>query len=252
MAVEKVFELATEEPPDLIVLDTPPTQHALDFLEAPQRILDVLNSRVLTILQNPTSILTNAGSRLSQVVLGAILRAIEQFTGLTLIREVADLVRAFDGMIDGLRARAHEVEQLLRAPDTAFLLVTVASTVAVRQTEAFYRTLEKAGIPCAGVIVNRVLPRDVFDREPPPADDVNLPGLSPVLTRKLVQTFGDLHTLAADEYAAIERLRQRDDLGGRVAEVPAFPNNLASLADVARFARVLFLDGAPTGECAPC
>ena len=144
MAVEKLFELATEDPPDLIVLDTPPTEHALDFLEAPKRILDVLNARVLGILQNPVSIIGSAGSRVSQLVLGTILRVLEQFTGLTLVRDIADFVGAFDGMIDGLRDRAQQVERLLRAPTTAFVLVAVPNMGAVGRTEAAIATLECA------------------------------------------------------------------------------------------------------------
>ena len=242
MAVEKLYELATEDPPDLIVLDTPPTKHALDFLDAPQRILDVLNSRVLAILQNPVSALTRRGSRLPQFVLGTILRALEQFTGLTLMRDIADFVRAFDGMIDSLRARAESVERLLRAPTTAFVLVTVPNTVGVGRTEAFYRTLEEAAVPCAGLIVNRVLPRSLFDRGLLPPEPATMPQLPAGLADKLVRTFNDFQSAAADEYAAIEQLRERLALGERLAEVPAFPGDLASLDDVARFARIL-MDG---------
>ena len=239
MAVEKLYELATEDPPDLIVLDTPPTKHALDFLDAPQRILDVLNSRVLAILQNPVTALTRGGSRLPQFVLGTILRALEQFTGLTLVRDIGDFVRAFEGMIDSLRERAESVERLLRSPQTAFLLVAAANAAALGQTESFYRTLEKAEVPCAGVIVNRVLPRSLFDRHFLPAEPATMPQLPAGLAEKLIRSFKDFHSLAADEYATIDQLRERLALGDRLAEVPAFPGDLASLGDVARFARIL-------------
>lgn len=245
MAVEKLYELASENAADLIILDTPPTQHALDFLDAPQRILDVLNSRVLVILQNPSTLLTSAGSRLSQFVLGTILRVLEQFTGLTLVRDVAEFVRSFEGMVDGLRHRAENVQQLLRAPTSAFVLVTVPNALAAQRTEAFYRTLEAAGAPCAGLIVNRVLPRKLFERNPPvPGSGAGDPTLPPVLAGKLARAFQDLHALATGEYQMIERLRTRLALGDRLAEVPAFPGDLASLPDVVRFADLL-LDGTP-------
>jgi len=242
MAVEKLYELATENPPDLIVLDTPPTKHALDFLEAPQRILDVLNSRVLAILQNPMTALTRGGSGLPQFVLGTILQALERFTGLTLMRDIADFVRAFDGMIEALRDRAQSVDRLLRSESTAFLLVTAPNTVSVGQTEAFYRTLEKTGVPCAGLIVNRVLPRGLFGRGLPAPGVVEMPGLPASLSAKLIRAFEDFHSRAVDEYAAIDELRTRLSLGDRLTEVPAFPGDLASLADVARVAGIL-VDG---------
>jgi anion-transporting ArsA/GET3 family ATPase len=242
MAVEKLYELVHEQQSDLIILDTPPTEHALDFLEAPTRILDVLNSRVLGILQNPATILTSTGSRLSQLVLGTILRALEEFTGLTLLRDVAEFVRAFDGMVDGLRTRTMGVERLLRLPTTAFVLVTAPNTLALGRTEAFYRTLARTGVPCAGLIVNRILPRALFDRTPPRPHPVGSPGLSPLLADKLARTFEDLQALAAAEYQVVERLRARLDLGDRLTEVPAFPRDLASLGDVALFADAL-LDG---------
>jgi anion-transporting ArsA/GET3 family ATPase len=243
MAVEKLHELVTEEESDLVILDTPPTEHALDFLDAPNRILDVLNSRILGILQNPGTILTATGSRLSQMVLGTILRVLEQFTGLTLIRDVAEFVQAFDGMIDGLRSRAESVARILRAPSTAFVLVTAPNTLALRRTQTFYRTLEDAGVPCDGVIVNRVLPRTLFDRDPPPPLAGTGKGdLPPVLAGKLTRSFEDLHALANAEYDVIEQLRTGLGLADRLREVPAFAGDLASLADVARFAD-LIVDG---------
>jgi anion-transporting ArsA/GET3 family ATPase len=241
MAVEKLYELATAEGADLIILDTPPTEHALDFLDAPQRILDVLNSRVLGILQNPSMILTGAGSRLSQMLLGTILRTLEQFTGLTLLRDVAEFVRAFDGMIDALRERAAAVERLLRDPMTAFLLVTAPNTLAVQRTEAFYHALADARVPCAGLIVNRVLPREIFGgARPPPADGG---GMAPPLAGKLAQAFEELHALAVAEYQVVERLRARLRLDDRLAEIPAFPGDVASLPDVVRMADLLTRDG---------
>jgi len=239
MAVEKLYELATEDRPDVIILDTPPTEHALDFLDAPRRILDVLNSRALTILQNPASLLTSAGSRLSQLVLGVIVRALEQFTGLTLLRDIADFVQAFESMIDGLRERAVEVTALLRSPTTAFVMVTAPNAFAVNRAEAFYRALESAHVPCAGLIVNRVLPRSLFDRSPAVPEGEHGGAVPEAVARKLLRTFTDLRTVAQDEYASIDHLRQRLDLDGRLTEVPAFPSDLASLADVVRFGQLL-------------
>src|SRR5439155_7719752 len=82
MAVEQVYRLAAEGGYDLLVVDTPPARHAVDFLDAPRRLANLLDSRAFAILKNPTSILPAAGSRLAQLLLAAVLRGLERFTGI--------------------------------------------------------------------------------------------------------------------------------------------------------------------------
>jgi anion-transporting ArsA/GET3 family ATPase len=131
-------------------------------------------------------------------------------------------------------------------------MVTAPNAFAVDRAEAFYRTLESARVPCAGLIVNRVLPRSLFDQAPTAPAGGHGADLPEAVARKLVRTFADLHAVAQDEYASIERLRQRLHLDGRLTEVPAFPSDLASLADVARFGRLLMEGDGPTApDAAP-
>jgi hypothetical protein len=98
MAVEQVYRLAEEGGYDLLVVDTPPARHAVDFLDAPRRLARLLDSRAFAILKDPTSILPAAGSRLAHMILAAVLRGLERFTGIGLVREVGDFVRVIEDL----------------------------------------------------------------------------------------------------------------------------------------------------------
>ena len=126
MAVERLFEAASERPDRLIVLDTPPTRQALDFLEAPDRILGFLDSGALRIALKPWF---DAGGRLRPAArLGRLGRGVEAFldrmVGLDLLRDMAEFFQAFAPLYEGFRARAGEVRSLLRAAETLFVLVS--------------------------------------------------------------------------------------------------------------------------------
>ncbi|MGH7821444.1 MAG: ArsA family ATPase, partial [Candidatus Binatia bacterium] len=139
MALEKLYEVATANDYDLIVIDTPPTHHALDFLDAPRRMIDLLGSRALSFLQRPSLAIFGVGSRIAQAALETILRALERFTGMKLLSEVADFVGSFEGMLGGFRDRADAVRRLLRDPGTAAVLVTSPEPLTVQGSIDFYR-----------------------------------------------------------------------------------------------------------------
>src|SRR5205814_4095294 len=147
---------------DLLGVDTPPSPHAVDFLYAPRRLAALLDSRAFAILKDPTSILPAAGSRLAHAILAAVLRGLERFTGIGLVREVGDFVRLIEHFTGALRARAGDVGALLRSKETATLLVTAPEPRLVAETEALVRALGGTGLGIAGIVVNRALPLAVF------------------------------------------------------------------------------------------
>src|SRR5262245_14561424 len=124
MAVETVLRLAETGKHDLLVVDTPPARHAVDFLDAPRRLLALLDSRAFAILKDPTSILPGAASRLAQFVLTGVLRGLERFTGIGLVREIGDFVGVIEDLTGALRTRVAEVDALLKGDATSLLLIT--------------------------------------------------------------------------------------------------------------------------------
>ena len=160
MAVERLWEVAREGSYDRVVLDTPPTRQALDFLEAPGRIVGFLESGALKIALRPWF---DEGGRLRGASrLGPLGRGLERFldemVGLDLLRDMAEFFQAFEPLYEGFRERARQVEALLRSEETLFVLVAGPGEERVADTLFFARRLEEAGYRLGPVIVNRVHP----------------------------------------------------------------------------------------------
>jgi anion-transporting ArsA/GET3 family ATPase len=167
-AMEKVFEISGREDLDLIVLDTPPSQHALDFLEAPERLLEFLDSRIVQLLLHPAFAAGRIGFRVFQRGAHRVLQILERVSGISFLEDVSEFLLAFEGMSEGFRARAREVSRLLYGPESAFLLVLGPSRESVAHAGVFLERLEASGARVAGLAVNRV--RVWPGGPPPPAD----------------------------------------------------------------------------------
>ena len=160
MAVERLFEVAREGRYQQVILDTPPTRQALDFLGAPERIVGFLDSGALRIALRPWF---DADGRLRATShLGFIGRNVESFldrlVGLELLRDMAEFFQAFGPLYAGFRQRALEVQALLRSPSTRFTLVSAPGSRRVADTVFFARKLLEAGLTLGRVVVNRVHP----------------------------------------------------------------------------------------------
>lgn len=160
MAVERLFEVASEGRYRQVILDTPPTRQALDFLEAPARIVGFLDSGALKVALKPW--FTEDGHLKGVSRFGALGRRFEHFldeiVGLGLLRDMAEFFQAFGPLYDGFRRRATRVEELLRSPQTLFVLVAGPGEERIADTLFFARRLQEAGYRLGPVIVNRVHP----------------------------------------------------------------------------------------------
>jgi anion-transporting ArsA/GET3 family ATPase len=158
MAMEKLGQLDATGEWDLIVVDTPPTRSALDFLDAPARLGAFLDGRLLKILLAPAK----AGGRMYVKVVGAgfmmFARIITKVLGAQLLADVSQFVAAFETMFGGFRTRAEETYRLLGAPGTSFVVVAAPEAGALREASYFVDRLDADGMPLAGVVVNRVHP----------------------------------------------------------------------------------------------
>jgi anion-transporting ArsA/GET3 family ATPase len=154
MAMEKLYELHEEGGHDVIVVDTPPTRHALDFLEAPARLTRLLDNRIFRFLMVPA----RTGVRVAGVAVQAFFRAVGRVVGTEAIEDVVAFFRAFEGMEQGFRERASSVTALLAQPTTAFVLVTSPRRDAVEEAQFFADRLRGSELTVAGLVVNRVHP----------------------------------------------------------------------------------------------
>ncbi|WP_052847624.1 ArsA family ATPase [Streptomyces avicenniae] len=159
MAMEKLGQLAARDAWDLIVVDTPPSRSALDFLDAPQRMGSFLDGRFLRLLMAPAKAGGRAGRKvmsLGVAGLGMVTGTLGKVLGAGLLRDVQTFVAAMDTMFGGFRARADATYRLLQAPGTAFLVVAAPERDALREAAYFVERLAADRMPLAGLVLNRV------------------------------------------------------------------------------------------------
>ena len=155
MAAEKLYELHNDDRFDLLVVDTPPTRNALDFLDAPGRLTRFLENRIFRILLMPTKAYLKTLSFATQ----ALLRTISKVTGGEIVEEAIAFFQAFEGMEEGFRLRAQHVDQLLNDPETAFVLVSSPQREAIDEAIYFATKLDASQLKPAALILNRLYPR---------------------------------------------------------------------------------------------
>jgi anion-transporting ArsA/GET3 family ATPase len=241
-AVAKLYELDRDGSFDAIVLDTPPSRNALDFLDAPARLMRFFDGRTVRILLSQGGLAGRVAGRAGSPLLGVLGR----LTGGDVMREVIAFVTAISSMIDGLSARAAAVSALLRDPATNFVLVSSPRREAVDEAIAFAAELEHAQLPLSALIVNRV--------HAAPEDDAELSGLEPLLGARLSAlvraSVADLRETALADEAAFERLCAAFPALDPVC-VPELPLEVHDLAGLRRVARHLGYRVSSTTETSP-
>jgi anion-transporting ArsA/GET3 family ATPase len=156
MAMEKLGQLRRTEQWDLIVVDTPPSRSALDFLDAPQRLSRFLDGRLIKLLTAPTRAGGRAYLKVVNVSFGVLTGIVTKVLGAQVLRDVQTFVSAFDTMFGGFRERAEDTYRLLQTPGTAFLVVATPEPDALREASYFVERLAEDRMPLAGLILNRV------------------------------------------------------------------------------------------------
>ena len=231
MAMEKLYELHNHERFDLVVVDTPPTSNAIDFLEAPDRITQFLDHRLYKILVTPTGGLARVVNFAAQ----GFLRTVARIVSASVVDDAIEFFAAFDGMEEGFRGRAVAVHDLLIADDTSFVLVTVPRNDTVDDAATFIETLADADIAVDAIVVNRVHPSFGSDR----LDDRGDGPLAPFIT-----VLHDSQAVAAGQDTVLATLT--DELpAGAVVKIPFLDTDVHDLDGLASLAQWLTPEGTP-------
>jgi anion-transporting ArsA/GET3 family ATPase len=156
MAMEKLGQLRRTDQWDLIVVDTPPSRSALDFLDAPQRLSRFLDGRLIKLLTAPTRAGGRAYLKVVNAGFGVLTGIVTKVIGAQVLRDVQTFVAAFDTMFGGFRERAEDTYRLLQTPGTAFLVIATPEPDALREASYFVERLSQDRMPLAGLILNRV------------------------------------------------------------------------------------------------
>ncbi|MFH8787606.1 ArsA family ATPase [Streptomyces roseoverticillatus] len=156
MAMEKLGQLRSRDEWDLIVVDTPPSRSALDFLDAPGRLGSFLDGKLIKLLVAPAKLGGRAGMKFLGVGMSVMSGPLNKLMGAQLLRDVQTFVAAMDTMFGGFRTRADATYRLLQAPGTAFLVVAAPERDALREAAYFVERLAAERMPLAGLVLNRV------------------------------------------------------------------------------------------------
>lgn len=226
MAMEKLHELHEDGDYDLIVVDTPPSRHALDFLDAPERLLRLLDNRVFRLITAPA----RTGLRAAGVAVQALVRSASRIIGTAVVDDIVAFFRAFEGMEEGFRTRARRVQRLIAEPSTRFVLVTSPRRDAVEEAEHFAQAIGDHGYRVDGLIVNRVHPefgparggalhaRAAALRALPAGDAATVAARGRTADR--LDVLADFQEVAARERQQLEGVQLRLGPGAVVAFVP--------------------------------
>jgi anion-transporting ArsA/GET3 family ATPase len=231
MAMEKLHELHHDGGFDLVVVDTPPTRHALDFVDAPARLLRLFENRLFRVMMMPT----RASMKIAGVALQTLLRTLSKVVGREVIDDVIAFFRAFEGMEAGFRERAHTVQALIADPETSFALVTTPRRDAVDEAEYFASRLVEHRLHVDALIVNRVSPTFTSTS---PAELHALADARPELATHY-RLLADVETVATRERTELARVRDRLP-DTPVALVPLFSRDVHDLTSLAVVAGHVF------------
>ncbi len=247
-AIEALYELHDAGEYDCIVVDTPPSRNALDFLEAPSRLTDYVGSRLLSMLSGGPS---RFGFRAMNFAAAPFLKLADRLLGAEVLAEVSDFVRQLQLLYDGIQGRARSVYRLLRSPQTGFVVVTTLEQAPFAEAEFFCAKLREFKMPLRAMVVNRVLP-DVFRDSGGVAAATTLledPKVAAALTDELHlrvstdtarfvgRTFLNLHTLAQREARQMAKLGRIGDVP--IVRMPLFSEEVSELEGLVRIAKAL-------------
>lgn len=229
MAMEKLYELYHEGNYDLIVLDTPPTRRALDFLDTPQRLMDLLGHKYFWKFFRPYLYAGRFGFQLFTLLASPVLKSMSQVMGTRVLEDMAEFFNLWDDVLfDGFRKRAGEVQKLLSSSESLFFAVTSPMARPLKEAVYLYEKLAEHHIAFGGFIINRVNPCYA----PSHSDDsdystlLNEPGIDKLLAEKLRINFEKYKDLGGSDASAIEEIKSKAGRNILIRQVPLFDSDI--------------------------
>jgi anion-transporting ArsA/GET3 family ATPase len=241
MAMEKLGQLRTSDKWDLIIVDTPPSRSALDFLDAPERLGRFLDGRLIRILTAPAKVGGRSAFKLLNAGFGLVAGALTKVLGAQVLKDIQTFISALDAVFGGFRQRAEQTYRLLQAPGTAFLVIAAPERDAMREASYFVERLAQERMPLAGLVVNRVhrspAPALSAARSTAAAEDLEARG-----EHELTSAVLRLHA-GRMQLAARER-REQDHFTSvhptvPITQVPAMPEDVHDLAGLRQIGALL-------------
>jgi anion-transporting ArsA/GET3 family ATPase len=255
IAMERLHEIHAEGGYDLIVVDTPPSRNALDFLEAPERMADFFGSRLLRWLTMPYRVGGKRGARMMNLASRPFYQVADRLLGGQFLEDIAEFFLNFQTMYEGFVARARSVEALLHDRRTTFVVVSTLEAAPLREAEFFISELAARKLHLGAVVLNKTLPGYLLGEagdgaaralatDPGPAAAAAAtcdPELDPVTARRVLATIGE--SFLNFEVAAKREAELQGEMGrlsAPVLRVPAFEEDIHDLPGLVRLGECLF------------
>jgi anion-transporting ArsA/GET3 family ATPase len=239
MAMERLAELHERHDDDLVVIDTPPTRSALDFLEAPRRMTDFVGGSLLRWMAKPYAAAGKVGMRAFNFTASPFLKIADRVLGSQVLEDLSALVMDFQNMYDDFKDRAQQVLELLSSPTTGFVVVTTLEGPPLHEAGFFIDRLVDEGLSLVGVVANKTMPATfaseqagaeitAFDRAQPSGEDADA-------LREAADALRTLHPVALRERERLVELGHRAK--APVANVPLLTTDVHDLGSLAELGR---------------
>jgi anion-transporting ArsA/GET3 family ATPase len=239
IAMERVLEILNAGDHDLLIVDTPPAQHALDFLDAPKRLIDLLDGSFTQMLVAPYGVAARAQFSFFRQSSAVTLKFLERLTGLEMLADLSEFLLAFSSMFAGVKQRSRKVLALMSEPTTTFLLICAPEPASLEQADRFAARLDRDGIDISGVLVNRAhlpLPEGTLSEDDLMLVEALGESAKEPLSDRVAQALEDARRLVAADSRALQRLESLDQ---PQRLVPHFNRDLHSMGDLEAFSESL-------------
>ncbi len=241
MAMERLYEIHEEGQYDLIVLDTPPTRHALDFLEAPKKMVNLTQNSLLKWFLKPALFAGGMPGNLSawgplQKIADKILNVFDRLAGFHFLHELAEMIALLGGLLGGFHDRAEAVYEMMRQKHVGFLLIASPASVSIQDALYFHKKIAESGLPFAGFVVNRVhvpLPQSALTAR-------SLESVSATAREKIARVLQDYSQLATHDQKAMTLLKKMGGKGALQMSVPLFTSDIHDVEGLRQINKYLF------------
>lgn len=237
MAMERLFEIHQQNHYEAIIVDTPPMQNALDFLRAPQKMMNMINNSMLHLLLKPTLGLGKSSLKFLEKGSHQILKIFDRITGFAFMQDISEMLIAFQQLLGGFQSRANQVNELLSHPQSQFLAVCTTHDNSILELENFHNQLTENQYNLGHIIVNRVYDGTVFK----PADMKSLyKKLCAKITKSeadlLMENYKNFLPLIKRDKKSIQHIRKIDKQSD-VITVPLFLSDVHDLSGLKQMAQ---------------
>lgn len=240
MAMEKIHELAESHEYELLIVDTPPAQYALDFIDAPKRLIEILDGSGLSLLLRANNFANKLSFGLVNKSQEQFARLFEQLTGHTLMLDINSYFNAFSDVTDGFKTRAGALQALLRGEKSTFLLVMTPASDTSLMARTYLQRLHKEGIHVSGAVFNQTHHVANIASEL----DLAASAVSAGLSESLFERASACHARALDRSQRDNRIMEiwQKDIQLATRKIPRMEGNVSKLEDLQSFARALSAD----------